>query len=196
MVKIKKNILLVCIIITSPFVALCCLALLNSVNPMQFAFITSFTVKNQSGQDIWITPIGTIGEEGKKARLPIFITAIPAFPAIKTGRFQLKDGDAREIWYNWDDINFSEVAIESKDGQFYQFIVDPKPTENRYHAPKSRDFLIPVLEMLPPIQSIVFEAATQRSRRWIPPLLTFGSVALLLMYWRMVVHYRKEKSDS
>jgi hypothetical protein len=193
MIKINKTILLICIIVTSPFAALCCMALLNCINPMQLAFLTSFKVENQSGQDIWVTPIGTIGAEGRKSRLPIFITVIPAFHAIKTGRFHLKDGETLKIKYDWDDINFSEIAVEAKGGQFYQSIVDPKPTENRYHPPRSRHFIIPELETLPSIQPTVLEATNQPDRMRTLPLFTFGSIALLIIYLRMIVHYRKEK---
>ncbi len=163
---------------------------------MQLAFLTSFKVENQSGQDIWVTPIGTIGADGRRSRLPIFITVIPAFHAIKTGRFRLKDGGTLKIKYDWDDINFSEIAVEAKGGQFYQLIVDPKPTENQYHPPESRHFSIPPLETLPSIQPAVLESVARPGRMWIPPLLTFfGSIALVVLYWRMIAHFLKDKTD-
>ena len=195
MIKVKKTILLVSIIVTTPFVALCCLLLFNLVNPMQLAFLTSFKMENQSGKDIWVTPVGTVGEKGRKAQLPIYFTIVPAVPSMKTSRFHLKEGDILKIRYDWDDINFSEIVVESKDGHFYQFIVDPNPTKP-YHPPKSRHFIIPSLETLSSVQPTVHESVTQRSRWWVVCYLTYGSVILFFMYWRMITLYRKEKAES
>jgi hypothetical protein len=196
LLKIKKNILLICIIVSGPFVALSCLILMNSVNPMQLAFLTSFKVENQSGQDVRITPIGSVGANGRKKHLPIYMTAFPAFPAVKTGKFHLKNGQTIKIRYDWDDINFSEIAIASKHDQFYQLVIDSNPTENQYHPPQTKHFVIPALETLPSMQPNVYEASMKLDRRWGQHLLIVGSAVLLVMFWRMVVQYRKEKSDS
>ncbi len=196
MKKIKKTISLICIIAVAPLVLLCSLLLLNSVNPMQLAFITSFQVENQSGQDVRITPIGTVGAKGRKARLPVFVSVIPALPAIKTGNFYLKDGETLNIKYDWDDINFSEIAIESDDGQFFQLVIDPNPTDNRYHPPKSKHFKIPPLDSLSSIQPNIREATVRQSRGWIYYIVIVGSIALLVTYWKMIGYYRKQKTDA
>lgn len=193
MKNIKKIALLISIIITSPFMALACLILINSVNPMQLAFLTSFKVENRSGEDVRITPIGTIGAKGRKAQLPVFAFAFPAIPAIKTGDFHLKNGDTLKVLYDWDDINFSEIAIESKRGQFYQLTIDSDPTENRYHSPETKHFIIPTLDTLPTIQPKVHEAATQRGRDWTYHIILLGAIVSLVIYWKMIKYYKKEK---
>jgi hypothetical protein len=168
--------------------------LINTVNPMQLAFITSFKVENQSGLDVWITPIGTRGIAGRKTRLPIYMTAVPAFPAFKTGRFYLQNNQIIKIKFDWDDINFSEIAIETESGRFYQLVIDPNPLENQYHAPKSRHFVISKLETLEPIQSKVLDAAIKHDKAWILPLLVIGSFILWIGFWKMLSEYRKLKS--
>jgi hypothetical protein len=161
---------------------------------MQLAFITSIKIENQSGQDVWFTPIGTVGIEGRKRQLPIYITAFPAFPAVKTRRFHLKNGQTIKIKYDWDDINFSEIAIESKAGQFYELVVDPHPTENQYHPPKSKQFIIPVLESLLAIQPNVYEAVVESNDRWRQVVVFVGSFVIWVMFFRMLRQYRKDKS--
>jgi hypothetical protein len=165
--------------------------LINTVNPMQLAFITSFKVENQSGLDVWITPIGTRGIAGRKTRLPIYMTAVPALHSFNAGRFYLKNGQTIKIRYDWDDINFSEIAVESPDGQFYQLVVNPNPLENQYHAPRSRHFLIPDLKTLSPIQSDVLNVAIKPDLQWISSLCVAGSVFVWILFIRMLKAYKR-----
>ncbi|HNT36470.1 MAG TPA: hypothetical protein PKH07_15895, partial [bacterium] len=136
MKQLKSYILLVLIVVTCffmPLVFVPILFLFNSVNPMQLAFITDFTVENRSGEDVSFTPIGTSGREGNRARLPIFAVGFPALPSLRTGNYPLRHGEQRVILYDWDDINLSEIAILSQQGQMYQLVLDPTPTLRQYH---------------------------------------------------------------
>lgn len=194
--KTKEVLLLIGIITTTPFILLGAMFLFNMINPMQLTFLTSFKVQNQSGQDVWITPIGTVGARGKKARLPVYSFPLPAIPAIKTGSFHLKDDQTIKIIYDWDDINFSEIAVESENRNFFQFTVDPKPTENRYHPLKTRQFIIPKIEELESIKSDVHNAATRKGREWIEHLIILGGILSLILNWKMIAYYRKEKTNK
>ena len=193
--KIRKISLLISIIFTSPFLLLCFFVLLSTVNPMLLVFIANFKVENQSGQDIWFTPIGTRGTEAQKGLMPIYLTAIPALPAVRIGNYYLKDGDTKKIKYDWDDVNFSEILIKAKNGQFYELIVDLEPTDNQYHPPKSKHFVIPELKTLCVARPNIIEVYDRKNRGWLRCLPLFGSAIFVVLYCRMIAHYRKETAD-
>jgi len=175
------------------FLPLIAIILLDTVNPMRWVFMTSFKVENQSGQDVWVTPIGTQGSAGSKARLPIYITAVPAFPSFKTSGFHLKNGQTIKIRYDWDDINFSEIEVKTNADMFYQLVIDPDPLEVRYHPPKTNHFVIPVLEMLEPINPEVLEATIKPDKGWILPSLTVGSILYVILFFRLLKEYTRLK---
>ena len=191
----RRIVLLILIVLTCLFLPQSCgsvLLLVNSVNPMQLVFITSFTVQNASGQPIDITPVGTRGSEGKKSLLPIFTTASPAFPAIKTRHFHIENGDSIAIRYDWDDVNFSEIVVRTSENHYHQLVVDPTPTDNQYHPPTSDHFVIPPISQLQPIDSPVLAAVQTSSKTHRLRMTWLGllSPLLLLCFLRL---YRRQK---
>lgn len=190
--KIKRA-LLIGIILTGPFALLCCLLLLNSVNPMQLAFITRFTVENQSGQTLRITPIGTRGDEGYKGRLPILMTTFPALPSFRSGGYSLKPGKSVKITYDWDDVNFSEIAVQTEDGSLYEFVVDPNPLLNQYHSPESNHFIISDSAILQPARSHIIDVVRQSDWSAIRYLVLYVG---LIACWVLIKQYRKTPSKG
>lgn len=196
MKRIKQPVLLLLIVITCVFMPLSCMPVvfvLNTVNPMQSAFITDFTVENQSGEDVQFTPIGTWGAEGNRATLPIFAVRFPAIHSLKTGNFLLKPGERRVVLYDWDDINLSEIAVRSQEGKLYQLVIDPTPTERQYHAPETNLFVIPLLSTLPTASESVEVAIQGSSKLWRFYAVMLCALALPFVLWRLVLAYRKEK---
>ncbi|MEZ6191648.1 MAG: hypothetical protein R3C45_10205 [Phycisphaerales bacterium] len=108
--------------------------LYNPHNPFQLAFITDIHITNNTGNPIKITPIGTLGPAGRRGPLPIYRSASPAYRSEQQGGFPIPaNGGTIEVFYNWDDINFSEIVIEDHAEQLAQLVVDPNPTQNQYH---------------------------------------------------------------
>jgi len=105
--------------------------LLNSWNPMQVAFITSFEVENKLSQDIWITPVGTVGSAGYRSTLPIFRNKWPAISSSTQGNLHMSPGGIITIYYDWDDINFSEILIRTSSWRKV-LVIDPEPTKDQY----------------------------------------------------------------
>ena len=138
----SQRVLKVLGILTSPLILILLLFVLNAFNPMQWVFLFSFEVKDNSNQTIWITPIGSIGFEGKKSRLPVFLNEVPAIPAIVYGGYRLDPGDSKTIVYDWDDINFSDIVVKDKSGEYRSLIVNPNPTERMYSTPTTNTFNI------------------------------------------------------
>ena len=172
------------------------LVVVNSVNPMQVAFITDFTVENQSGESVTFTPIGASGSKGDRSLLPIVMWKLPAIVAMKTGSFHLAPGESKRILYDWDDINFSEIAVRSDEGRFYELVVDTTPTENQYHAPTSDRFVIPALTGLPSISPRVREATGGMGRAWLLWLLMGCGLIPPIALWRLKVALRQARGGS
>jgi hypothetical protein len=160
---------------------------------MQLAFITAFTVSNESGETIEVTPIGTYGKEGKRLLLPVYGSEFPAFRTLKRRHFRIEDGQSVRILYDWDDINLSEIAVRAAEGKYYQLAVDESPTENQYHAPVTDRFIIPPVRELEPIAPDVLRATGGSLR--VDRLYSLPAVGLALPFvlWWLVHLYRREK---
>ncbi len=191
MINARKIILLISIIALTPFMVLSVLLLINVVNPMQMMFLTRFTVENQCGQTIWVTPIGTVGEAGRKYQLPIYYYSCPALPSVKTGEFRIPAGSKKEIIYDFDDINFSELVIRLEDNSYFQLVADPIPTDDQYHSPRKSHFTISSIDDLSPVQDNVYAAAKIYRGMLLGCVLQYGEVIIIFIYWRLNKAYKK-----
>lgn len=129
-------------------------------------FVTDFTVENQTGGSIVVTPVGTVGEEGRKRFLPVVIPVFLPLPALKAGGFRLAPDEAVTIHYDMDDINFSEIVVEDEQGRRFQLVTDPNPTTNQYHGPLQRRYIIDDLSRLDAVSPDVATAANTAHRQW------------------------------
>jgi hypothetical protein len=151
---------------------------------MALMFITSFTVVNETTETLVVSPVGTVGA-GDRHLLPLYATHTPACMAPRDRRFQIGPGESRRFLYDWDDINFSELAIESEDS-YRMLVVDPKPTENQYHMPYQDVFVIDTLSALPPASAEVREAVenTSATDMWLRTVLGASPLLVLVpLYW-------------
>lgn len=58
---------------TLPLVLWTLLVIFSLINPMGLMFLTNFTVENNSGEKLWVTPIGAVGQDGKRRPLPLSV---------------------------------------------------------------------------------------------------------------------------
>lgn len=92
--------------------------------------------------------------------------------------------------YDWDDINFSELVVETSTGELRQLVVNPDPTANQYSVPRVTDFVIEDVSRLGVADERVREAyrAAQIPARWWLILggmaVPAGTFVLLLRYHR------------
>ena len=165
--------------------------LIGPLNPMQAAFITEFTIENRSGETVHITPVGTVGMEGHKGLLPQFVSAFPAIPAKKESNLIVADRQSIRILYDWDDINFSEIAIRDEAGKWYQLVTDPEPTKDQYHPPHAKHYEIGKLAELPPATRDVIKAAQAwPSSAWILGFAVAGVLVPVVLIWT-IIRYRR-----
>ena len=153
------------------------LVLVNIANPMALAFLTSFTVRNESGEPAHITPIAPPVRTGKRWTLPLSVSPRYYLRPPTCADFQLQPGEQRRFTYDSDDISFSEIAVRDLRGNWYQLVVDAEPTKRRYREPSTDFFVIPSWWTLPAESDAVRTAATRPdprfSRLWLIVALGF-----------------------
>lgn len=148
---------------TYPFLAFSLLLALGTI--FGIALIADFTIENRTDEIIAVTPIGSIGPQGYRAPLPVKLVPSPALTAFRSGSFRLAPGESITIYYDMDDINFSEIVVEAERGRMLQLVTNPDPTSHRYHAPRQRHFVIDDLSQLEPVPARVQTAVTVANRQ-------------------------------
>jgi hypothetical protein len=186
-----RRVLFVLLILNGLLLPLGCIPVLflfNAVNPMQLTFITEFTVENRTAEMLYITPIGTVGPQGRREPLPLAVWKAPWVPASVRGRFPVRSGEKITLYYDWDDINFSELVVETPAGDLRQLVVNANPTANQYSIPGVTDFVIDDVGRLGAMDQHIREAydAAQSPVRWwliiigmAIPVVTF----VILLWW-------------
>ncbi len=159
-------------------------------SPMIMNFWTGFSVRNSAGEIIYVTPIGTVGREGYRDRLPLSRSSHFSIPPSTNSDFRLSPNEVRRFIYNWDDINFSELAVRDERGHWRQLVVDPHPTERQYRRLAQDFFVIPPFSELPDATEAVRAAAVRpgspTSIPWLLSLLgIFPPLLLVFCVWRL-----------
>jgi hypothetical protein len=156
-----RRLLRILLWLTYPFLVLSCILIGGTL--FGIAFIADFKIENQTGQTLSVTPVGTVGKEGRRSPLPTIMSVALPLSALRAGGFRLAPGESLTVLYDMDDINFSEIVIENAQGQQFQLVVNPNPTTNQYHAPRQRYFPLNELGRLGPVDPRV-AAAAKRAR--------------------------------
>ena len=152
--------------------------------PMQRAFFQEFQVANQSGEVVWVTPIGVTDRVDTTARsvLPLFQSKSPSIPAFRTQNLVLLPGQKRWFLYNWDDIQFSEIVVVNQHGVTNQVVVDSNPTRHMFSKVDKKIIQIPNLSRLSMAKPYAMVAITSIDRaiiKWIVVFLGFVSLFLI-----------------
>ena len=119
------------------------------------AFMVEFSIENKTSETLLVTPIGTVGKEGRRHLLPVSMACSINFPARQSSRFRLVPGESVLISYDMDDINFSEIVVENQQSEARHLVVDPTPTQNQYHGPAQRSFSVNDWHELEPLSDAV-----------------------------------------
>ena len=140
-----------------PLLCLPALFLLNASNP----FITGFTVENRTAATVYVTPVGTGELDSRRHPLPLVVWKAPSMPSSQQGQFVVRSGETITLYYDWDDINLSELVVESEDGTLRQLAINARP-------PANPELVIDDLDRLGSVNSRVYDAyvAAQHPVRW------------------------------
>ncbi len=144
---------------------------------IKLGFITDIHITNDTQQPIKITPIGTVGSQGDRSPLHDIHRKQPTYDSQTRGSFEILPGDSIELFYDWDDINFSEIVIEDQAGSLSQLVVDPTPTQEQYHPPTPNTFTIDNQSPLVPVSLNVLAAYHEAQH---PPHLVWYVYVLFL----------------
>ena len=162
-----------------PATLISALFLLNIVNPMAAAFLTRFSVVNESGEHVSITPVGAIGSAGRRTTLPLSSASFLSIPSLRDRSFPLAAGGQRRFTYDWDDIQVSELLIVPGSGPVRELVLDPAPTQGQYRKPSTNYFVIPKLANLPIAKPSVHAVLDTPSgaKRWILLIMIIVGIA-------------------
>ncbi len=167
------------------------LSVLNAFNPMQLTFVTTFAVRNDSGQSIELWPLGTAGGTEPHI-LPLFATVFPAIPHFGSGRFDLASGGTVEIHYDWDDINFTELLVRTGGGGYRSLAIDTDREAGCCWRHKSDVYVIPRIEDLAVASESSIAAVTQWPMMAGPLLFSLLATLLCVATWREQARLRRD----
>jgi hypothetical protein len=172
------------------------MAFAMSCNPMGWSFQTSFVVENAGKEPIRVTPVGVGESSGARHPLPRSYVAVPTVHAAKAGDIEIAPGEAVTIHYDWDDINFSELAVTDASGAWRQITVLP----NASSAPCCRQpavthIAVPPVAELPEAETDVAIAARAGSIARGYGLYSFYAGPLLLWLGLRLLRRRRESAD-
>ena len=174
--------------VTLPFLVLSLLAFLGL--GFGAAFVTSFTIKNGTNASITVAPVGLVCHDCPRRPLPLYMKVpllpLPPFPAVGSGRFDLRPGASVLVHYDMDDIQISEIAVADGAGEVRQLVVNASPTVGQYKGPPQRLYEIDDLSKLPLASPAVQEAAEAAGRQpkgvlWIYAVLIGPPIAMALL---------------
>ncbi len=179
--------LVIIAIFLSPLSLLTSVVVLGAVNPFGLIFLTSFTIDNNSGQNIWVSPIGAVGQNGDRHPLPFSYFKHFSVRSIKKTDFYIAKDTSRMFVYDWDDIQFSEILVRHEQGDICFIATDPNPTQNQYRNLKNKLFTIPSLSELPVASSNLKSALLKTHMNWysyILPVIGIIPPILVIILWR------------
>jgi len=129
-----------------------------------------FTIENRTNALVRVTPIGAIGEDGQRYPLHTVHFRHLRIPRAKRGDFQIEPGEKLTVYYEWGEMNFSELVFENGKGDLRQIVVNPNPTKGQYVIPPVTEFVIKDLNSLAvPMPNV--EAAYRKGKEKHPILL-------------------------
>jgi len=184
-------------------VPLCCCPtglLINNVNPIHYAFLVEFQVVNESGETIYITPIGAL-RTLQRPRHVLFRASpgLPGTPALRQGDIRLDPGESLRVIYDADDVVASEIAVRNVRGEYRQLAISDRQRrltldeETPEYTIRSFDGLA---KIAPEVLAVTKEAGRSNRRVWVWMALWivpgFIPIALFLVWSSLALKVRRE----
>ncbi len=147
--KVKRRLMIAVGFLFAPLFFSAVLIAVNAVNPFGLMFLTSFTIKNGTNEEIFVTPIGARDGAGVRCTLPYSVFKRFEVFGIKKGNFRIPAGSSKELTYDWDDVQFSEILVRRNNEPWRVKATGLHPTFSQYRIPQKSCFVISDLEHLP-----------------------------------------------
>jgi hypothetical protein len=112
-------------------------------------FLFSFDIKNDTGVNVRVTPIGMRQSSGLYGPLPCYKRKNP-FPirSLQNHDIQIKAGMRIKIIYDCDDINFRHILVRTASDDIYIVDTDKMGTKDSCYAPQQKSYRIPPIKQL------------------------------------------------
>ena len=91
--------------------------IVNPFNPMAIQFVTNVTLKNESSESIYITPIATWDGSRDRGLLARYKSKIPAFKDSQNRDILIAPNEAKTVFYDGDDDCLSEIVVRNSKGE-------------------------------------------------------------------------------
>jgi hypothetical protein len=171
-VRVKRVPPLVLFLVALLSLPLCCcptLPLINNVNPIHLFFLVEFRVVNESGETIYITPVGTMRTlQRQRLVLSRASPRLPGTPALRQGDIRLDPGESLRIIYDADDVAASEIAVRNARGEYRQLVISERQKRLSLDE-ETPEYTIRSFSGLSKIAPEVLAVAKEagRSNRWV-----------------------------
>ena len=126
------------------------LILLGVCHPLVGPFLSTFRVRNDSGQTIWITPLGMWEGNGMIGPLPLYHHTAYMLRDLRVGKRELLPGASMQFTYDMDDINFRHILVRDATGVIRILDTDKRGTIGRCYGAQHGIYSIPPLRSLKP----------------------------------------------
>ena len=134
------------------------------------AFLATFEIRNDSGEPVWVTPIGMTEGSGRFGPLPRYNRQEGSTRSNPNRtRLLLKPGESVAVTYDTDDINFRHILVRPARGPLRILDTDHMGTLGACYGPQKALYAIPSLRTLLPAP-IDLEACETGSYVPYPPL--------------------------
>jgi hypothetical protein len=182
---------------------LCCCPiglLINNVNPIHYAFLVEFQVVNESGETVYITPIGAVRTVERPRHVLLRASPrLPGTPALRQGDIRLDPGESLRIIYDAADVVSSEIAVRNAQGEYRQLVISGRQKrltldeETPEYTIRSFDRLT---KIAPEVLAVAKEAGRSNRRIWFWMVLWivagFIPIALFLVWSGLALKARRE----
>ena len=161
------------------------------MNPMLLAFMTDLRIVNDSGETVWVTPVGIPSSACGYATLPRFrYLLLAAIPWASPTEVELDPGEAFEFTYDWDDVQFVGILVGTGNGDLRYLETDFRP--GCCWAPHCEEYMIPEMDRIPTAPAEMGELA-EKHRIALPTPCSWRDYVGKEVMLHLVKHDRKDR---
>jgi hypothetical protein len=202
-VRAKRIPLLLLFLVALLSLSLCCCPiglLINNVNPVHYGFLAEFQVVNESGETVYITPIGAVRTVERPRHVLVRASPrLPGTPALRQGDIRLDPGESLRIIYDRDDVAASEIAVRNAQGEYRQLVISDRQ-KSLILDEETPEYTIGSFKRLakiaPEVLAVAKQADSANRRIWFWMALWiiagFIPIALFLVWFGLALRARRE----
>ncbi len=109
---------------------------------------------------VYVTPVGVLGKDRRV--LPQVLLRIPYIPIMDRQNIKLKSNQSTKIYYDWDDVTFSEIAVRDEGNMWRQMSVLPEEDKVCCSPNRQEVYILPEFDKLEPISSEVKKIVSKK----------------------------------